>query len=225
MKLYPSVMKNDEHAVAVLGDVVASRRHPDPGRRRHRVDQALAVANERSRPVQPLTPTIGDEFQGLFADLVSALEATLMIRLSLLGEVDVRFGIGSGTLFAFDTARAPFEQDGPAWWSAREAVDLVRATSQGQERPRGLRTRWIDADGNRGFEVAAVNAFLQCRDELVAAMDPRDATAMLGLLAEEPLTRIAASEGVSASALSQRAIRGGLYAIRRAHLELREAAA
>jgi hypothetical protein len=206
--------------VAVLGDVVASRRHPDPGRRRHRVDRALAAANERFEPLQPFTPTIGDEFQGLFVDLVSALEATLVVRLSLVGEVDVRFGIGSGELFAFDASRAPFEQDGPAWWSAREAVDLVRATSQGQERPRGLRTRWVDADAERPFEVAAVNAFLQCRDELVAAMDPRDAAAMLGLLADEPLTRIAEDEGVSASALSQRAIRGGLYAIRRAHLEL-----
>ena len=72
--------------------------------------------------------------------------------------------------------------------------------------------------------MAAVNAFLQCRDELVAAMDPRDAAAMLGLLADEPLTRIAEEEGVSASALSQRAIRGGLYAIRRAHLDLMGAA-
>src|SRR5262245_64281335 len=171
-------MPETERAVAVLGDVVASRRHPDQGRRRRRVDRALAVANERFEPLQPFTPTIGDEFQGLFADLVSALEATLVVRLSLLGEVDVRFGIGSGELFAFDASRAPFEQDGPAWWSAREAVDLVRTTSQGRERSRGLRTRWVDADGERPFEVAAVNAFLQCRDELVASMDPRDAAAM-----------------------------------------------
>ena len=86
--------------------------------------------------------------------------------------------------------------------------------------------RYVRAgDSERPFDVAAVNAFLHCRDELVAAMDPRDAAAMLGLLAEEPLTRIAEAEGVSVSALSQRAIRGGLYAIRRAHLELREAVA
>lgn len=218
-------MRTPRYAVAVLGDVVASRRHPDPDRRRDRVEEAISVANERFEPIQPLTPTIGDEFQGLFVDLVSALDATLMVRLTLLGEVDVRFGIGSGELFAFDPGRAPFEQDGPAWWSAREAVDLVRELPQGQERPRGVRTRWVEAESARPFEVAAVNAFLQCRDELVAAMDPRDAAAMLGLLADEPLTRIAEAEGVSPSALSQRAIRGGLYAIRRAQRELREAAA
>jgi hypothetical protein len=210
-----------EHVVALLGDVVGSRGHPDPGRRRRLVADALALANDRLAPKQPLTPTIGDEFQGLFADLVSALDATLVVRLALLGEVDVRFGIGSGPLVTFEASRAPFDQDGPAWWSAREAVDHVREVSQRQESPRGLRTRWGAAAG-RSFVVAAVNAFLQCRDELVAGMDPRDAAAMLGLLAEEPLTRIAQAEGVSVSALSQRAIRGGLYAIRRAHVELRE---
>ena len=209
----------------MLGDVVGSREHPDPGRRRRLVADALALANDRLAPKQPLTPTIGDEFQGLFADLVSALDATLLVRLALLGEVDVRFGIGAGPLMTFESSRAPFDQDGPAWWSAREAVDHVRGVSQRQESSRGLRTRWVDAGGERPFVVAAVNAFLQCRDELVAGMDPRDAAAMLGLLAEEPLTRIAEAEGVSVSALSQRAIRGGLYAIRRAHVELRESVA
>lgn len=211
--------------VALLGDVVSSRRHPDPAARRGRVGDALLLANERLAATQPLTPTIGDEFQGLFTGIVSALEATLVVRLALLGEVDVRFGIGSGEVFAYDVARAPFEQDGPAWWAAREAVDLVRDLSQRNEQPRGLRTRWVDAGGDLPLVVAAVNAFLLSRDELVTAMDPRDAAAMLGLLADEPLTRIAESEGVSVSALSQRAIRGGLYAIRRAQFELRKATA
>jgi hypothetical protein len=218
-------MAASQRAVALLGDVVASRRHADPDVRRERVAAALSLANERLETIQPLTPTIGDEFQGLFSDVVSALDATLVVRSALLGEVDVRFGIGSGELFEYDPARAPFEQDGPAWWAAREAVDLVRELSQRHEQPRGLRTRWVDAGADPPLAVAAANAFLLCRDELVAAMDPRDAAAMLGLLADEPLTKIAEAEGVSVSALSQRAIRGGLYAIRRAHLELREGVA
>ena len=217
-------MRPPDRTVALLGDVVASRRHPDPAARRDQIGEALAFANKRLETIQPLTPTIGDEFQGLFPDVVSAVEATLVVRLALLGEVDVRFGIGSGELFPYDAARAPFEQDGPAWWAAREAVDVVRELSQRHEQPRGLRTRWVDAGGVPPLSVAAVNAFLLSRDELVTAMDPRDAAAMLGLLADEALTKIAEAEGVSASALSQRAIRGGLYAIRRAHLELREAA-
>lgn len=216
-------MDGPRHVVAVLGDLVASRRHPDRERRARAVDEALTLANDRLAASQPLLPTIGDEFQGLYGDLVSALDATLVVRLALLGEVDVRFGIGSGALLAHDPARAPYEQDGPAWWAAREAVDAVRDLERRRERAAGLRTRWIDADTREPALVAAVNAFLRCRDELVARMDPRDAATLLGLLVDEPLASIAGREGVSVSALSQRAIRGGLYAIRRAHLELREA--
>ena len=211
--------------VAVLGDVVSSRRHPDHGSLQRVLRKALDLANERVPGTQPLTPTIGDEFQGLYADLVGALEATLLVRLALLEDGDVRFGIGSGTLVAFDPERAPFEQDGPAWWAAREAVDRVRDVAQRQEMPRGLRTRWVDADATEPTRVAAVNAFLLCRDELVGSMDPRDAATLLGILRDEPLTTIATRQGVTASALSQRAIRGGLYAIRRAHEELRGASA
>jgi hypothetical protein len=209
--------------VAVLGDVVASRRHPDRERLLAAIGGALGMANRRVRGAQPLTPTIGDEFQGLYVDLVSALDATLVVRLALLGEVDVRFGIGSGELLGYEASRAPFEQDGPAWWAAREAVDMVRELEQRRERPHGLRTRWIDEGAEAPALVGAVNAFLQCRDELVAAMDPRDADVLLGLLVDEPLTSIAKRVGVSVSAVSQRALRGGLYAIRRAHGELREA--
>jgi hypothetical protein len=209
--------------VAVLGDVVASRAIADVEGRQGAIRDALGLANRRVRAAQPLTQTIGDEFQGLFPDVVSALDATLVVRLALLGELDVRFGIGSGEVRSYDPARAPFEQDGSAWWSAREAVDGVRETAQRRERPRGLRTRWVDASGVEPPLVAAVNAFLQCRDELVAAMDPRDAATMLGLLADEPLAEIARAQRVTVSAVSQRAIRGGLYAIRRAHRELREA--
>jgi hypothetical protein len=213
-----------ERLVAVLGDVVASRRHPDRERRLAAIGGALDLANGRVRAMQPLTPTIGDEFQGLYENLVSALDATLVVRLALVGEVDVRFGIGSGQLMGYDAARAPFEQDGPAWWAAREAVDMVRDLEQRRERPRGLRTRWIDEESDASASVGAVNAFLQCRDELVAAMDTRDADTLLGLLVDEPLTSIAERLGVSVSALSQRALRDGLYAIRQAHEDLRKAA-
>jgi hypothetical protein len=158
------------------------------------------------------------------SEAITTLEATLLVRLALLDAAGVRFGIGSGALARFDAARVPFEQVGPAWWAAREAVDRVRDAAQRQEMSRGLRTRWVGADPDQPVLVAAVNAFLRCQDELVAAMDPRDAATMLGLLAGEPLTAIAEAQGVSVSALPQRAIRGGLYAIRRAYEELREAA-
>jgi hypothetical protein len=62
-----------------------------------------------------------------------------------------------------------------------------------------------------------------CRDELVAAMSARDAETMRYLLEGESPSAIAERQGVSLSAVSQRAIRAGLYALRAAQRELEEA--
>ena len=232
--------------VAVLGDVVASRRHPSRSDLKDALEAALGVANSRTAPLQRLTPTIGDEFQGLYTNLADALEVTLLVRLSLVGVVDVRFGVGSGALTAYHEDRAPFEQDGPGWWAARVAVERAKAMSRQQEMPKGVRTVYVDSSllaeegsaaggrrevtgdedrqttGTRRNVAGLVNAFLMCRDELVAPMDARDAETMLHLLEGETLSMIAKMQNVTLSAVSQRAISGGMYALRKAHEELRE---
>jgi DNA-directed RNA polymerase specialized sigma24 family protein len=238
--------------VAVLGDVVESRRHPSRPDLQDTMRDALGIANAKNPAIQPLTSTIGDEFQGLYMNVATALRATLVVRLLLLHTVDVRFGIGWGPLTTYSEARAPFEQDGPAWWAAREAIDRARAMTRQQEMPRGVRSVFISssslttdsdaatrvpieeaagaADGsmpasrplNDGLQ-GVINAFLLCRDELVASMSSRDAETMLHLLDEGSLSEIANLQGVTLSAVSQRAIRAGLYALREAHEQLREA--
>lgn len=234
--------------VAVLGDVVMSRLHPSRSDLQHELREALRLANERAVAVQPLTLTIGDEFQGLYANVASALQATLLVRLSLRHRVDVRFGIGWGALTTYDEDRAPFEQDGPAWWAAREAIERIRTMTQQREMPRGVRTIFMSSrsleEGQTGSgevvrlptpgDVAGpqpplgnmdgiINAFLLCRDELVASMSVRDAETMRYLLEGESPSRIAELQGVTLSAVSQRAIRAGLYALREAQRELEEA--
>jgi len=188
------------------------------------------MANSRTTAVQPLALTIGDEFQGLYRNLADVLEATLSIRLSLHLRADVRFGIGWGPLTTYDEKRAPFEQDGPAWWAAREAIERVRAIVHQREMPRGVRSVLVtDGTTDAGAKPSArqveglVNAFLLCRDELVSSMSARDAETMRYLLAGESPSAIAQRQGVSLSAVSQRAIRAGLYALRAAQRELEEA--
>lgn len=238
-------MDEDPLLVAVLGDVVASRRHPSRTDLKEALEAALGVANSRTAPLQRLTPTIGDEFQGLYTNLADALEATLLVRLSLVGAVDVRFGVGYGALTAYHEDRAPFEQDGPGWWAAREAVERAKAMSRQQEMPKGVRTVYVDSSrlakggsapggrrevareddrgsGSSGNIGGLVNAFLMCRDELVAPMDARDAETMMHLLEGGTLSMIAKMQDVTLSAVSQRAISGGMYALRKAHEELRE---
>jgi hypothetical protein len=216
--------------LAVLGDVVRSRDHADREDLQRELRDALDLANSRTAAVQPLALTIGDEFQGLYENLADVLQATLSIRLSLHLRADVRFGIGWGPLTTYDEKRAPFEQDGPAWWAAREAIERVRTIVHQREMPRGVRSALVtDGAAGAGAKASArqveglVNAFLLCRDELVSSMSARDAETMRYLLAGESPSAIAERQGVSLSAVSQRAIRAGLYALRAAQRELEEA--
>jgi hypothetical protein len=208
------------HAV-LLGDVVASKTHPDRALLQRRVQDALASVNEAVAGVQPLEVTIGDEFQGAYRSLAEAVRASLLVRLALLPEVDTRFGIGSGPVTVFDAARRPISQDGPAWWAAREAIERVHWQQQRSGHERAARTWYVARDdGDEAGPTAEpdvqrfVNAHLLCRDVLVPRDDARGIALLRGWLRGRTQAELAAELGISQPAVSQRLARTGAFALR-----------
>jgi hypothetical protein len=206
---------------ALLGDIVGSRTHVDRAALQERLLDGLSSTNARVAADQALTMTIGDEFQGLYDSPARAIEASLVLRVMLVGTADLRFGIGWGRLDVRDPDRGPYGQDGPAWWAARAAIDRVAKGSRAREGPKGWRTAFANG-AEPGSDRAAVsedlvNALLMCRDELVSRMDARDARLLLALFDGRKQADIGADEGISPSAVSQRFGRNGAYAIREAH--------
>lgn len=230
---------------AVIGDVIGSRRFPSRAHLQRRLGAALRQTNDELNPIQPMTITIGDEFQGLFQDLGEAIEASLRVRLELQDEVDVRFGIGWGPLTIYDSAESPMAQDGPVWWAARDALNRATFLLDARDAPRGLRTffatykpfeaasssphevqqprlPWMEAAVPEPTALPAriddlVNAVLSGRDELIFHMDDRDARLLLGLLDNRTQADLGRMEGISQSAVSQRLVRNGAYAVKRMH--------
>jgi hypothetical protein len=221
---------------AVVGDLVASRRDPQRARLQEKLLAALEATNREVPAIQPLRITIGDEFQALFTTLDAALRATLLVRLLLAGVSDVRFGVGWGALTTFDPATAPLGQDGPAWWAARDALDTT-VSLQGGRPPLGLRTVFVEGEPTSapapeglppprplaaGLEDV-INAAVTLRDELVSHMDSRNARLMFGFLAGRSQTDMAAEEGVTQAAISQRLRRSAAHAVRRSQQLLEQA--
>ena len=99
-------------------------------------------------------------------------------------------------------------QDGPGWWAAREAIEWT-ASAQRQPGLALVRTSFR-ANGENRLDVDAINAALLCRDHLLGSLDERSLRILKGLLSSHTKKDIAAAEGISASAVSQRAGRDGL---------------
>jgi hypothetical protein len=198
--------------VAVIGDLVGSRRSTSRREMQEQLVAALAIANESIESVQALAPTIGDEFQGVYADAGSALRATLVVRLALPDGVDCRCGIGVGNLEDVGSSEYGRTQDGPAWWAARDAIVEAKRRESGQNKR--LRS-WFAVHESEGSDVDAglVNAFLLCRDELVTRLDARQRRLVLGLLRGSSQKDLAATEGISPSAVSQSLHRSGAFAL------------
>ncbi|OBH82379.1 RNA polymerase subunit sigma-70 [Mycobacterium scrofulaceum] len=210
MKAEPSIR------AALIGDVVGSRRASDRPALHRRVATALSqVANGA---IDPPSFTVGDEFQGSYPTLGRAIDAALTVRLLLAPDVDVRFGLGWGAVTVLDADAGI--QDGPGWWAAREAIQQT-AETQRQPGFSLVRTTFRAAAETR-TDVGAVNAALICRDHLLGSLDERSLRIVRGLMTGRTKKELAAAEGVSPSAVSQRASRDGLDLIVLASQYLRE---
>ncbi|MEO3758349.1 SatD family protein [Mycobacterium sp. B14F4] len=193
------------HARATLiGDVVGSRRVADRASAHRTLDRALG--NVGARAIDPPAFTVGDEFQGSYPSVGEAIDAALTIRLAVTPDLDVRFGLGWGAVTVLDPDSGI--QDGPGWWAAREAIEWT-AAAQRQPGLALVRTAFRAAPATRQ-DTDAINAALVCRDHLLGSLDDRSLRIVKGLLTDQTKKDIAAAEGVSASAVSQRAGRDGL---------------
>lgn len=195
---------NSSPRATLIGDVVGSRRAVDRPKL-HR-DLASALRQVAGDAIDPPAFTVGDEFQGSYPSVGAAIDAALSLRLVVGPEVDVRFGIGWGAVTVLDADAGI--QDGPGWWTAREAIQQT-AAAQRQPGFTLVRTTFR-ADGDTRDDVAAVNAALICRDHLLGSLDERSLRIVTGLMTGRTKRELAADEGISPSAVSQRASRDGL---------------
>ena len=162
-----------------------------------RVEEHLPLAHHA------LTPTVGDEQQGVYLDLEDAMVSLLMIQLALPDGIAFRFGIGVGDVRSVDSVHGELA-DGPGWYAARAAIETVHAR-ENRTVPR-TRTWIVGAPGQDEVmesTIAASNAYLLVRDELVGAMNERERRLTYGRLVGRSQHDLAAEEGISQPSVSK----------------------
>ncbi|MFT3887814.1 MAG: hypothetical protein QM713_06590 [Arachnia sp.] len=190
-----------EPVVGLLIDVVGSR--ADDRRALHSALLAAASAtNGQVRPLEPLHPTVADELQGIYPSLGSALAAWYFFRLELAPRWDVRCGLGGGEIEVIDERI----QDGSAWWLAREAIDWVEE----QARRKGYESARTAVRDERATATPAADGVVRLIDAHLARLRPGAVGTLRALLDGLDNKEAARRAGITASANSQRIMRGDL---------------
>jgi hypothetical protein len=210
-----TVVKDTTSLATLIGDIVGSRRVADRTASHKALNRALR--DVAAGAIDPPAFTVGDEFQGSYPTVGKAIDAALSLRLAVTPDIDIRFGIGWGAVMMLD-AEAGI-QDGPGWWAAREAIEWT-ASAQRQPGLALVRTSFRSEKDARQ-DADAINAALMCRDHLLGSLDDRSIRILKGMLTNRTKKDIAATEAISASAVSQRAGRDGLDLIVQASQYLR----
>lgn len=200
--------------IAVVADIVGSRKLDDRSAAQRVLDQTIALV-EQDMPLanQPLMPTVGDEQQGVYSRLEDALISLLMIQLRLPDGIGFRFGIGIGAVSTVESVHGELA-DGPGWYAAREAIETVHA-KEGRAVPRS-RTWIVGAPGQDEVmesTIAASNAYLLVRDHLVGAMSERERRLTYGRLIGRSQLDLADEEGITQPSVSKSLRNAGSAAI------------
>lgn len=208
------LLQPDRLYATMIGDIVGSKK--DPEHRRELQIELLAALERVNRaipPLQRLTPTIGDEFQGVYAAVGDAIRASLRLRLELTGVARVRVGIGLDRITVQTPGLEPLAQDGEAWWAARGAIEEVADREKQRGRQRNLQV--VFASVKQEEAVLIVNALLTAMDGLLSRMSIGDQELTLALLEGKTQQAIAEQLGITQSAIAQRAQKNGSYALLR----------
>lgn len=188
----------------MIADMVGSRRLPDRAAAQSALEGAVErVEADLPRATRPLRAIVGDELQGVYPALDGALASLLLLRLALPDGIECRFGVGVGEIGEVPSAEGGIAE-GPGWWAARQAIDLVHAL---QARALPSARTWVVADEAETpathEAVRLANAYLVARDHLVGGMGERARRLTYGRCMGRTQRELAAAEKISQSAVSQ----------------------
>lgn len=112
--------------VAIIGDVLDSRKIRDRRDFQRHFKQVLATINEKyfDDLASNFTITLGDEFQGLLKNRAHVITIITEIEMAM-APFELRFGIGIGDVTTDISFEHSSEIDGPAYHRARQMIDEV----------------------------------------------------------------------------------------------------
>lgn len=195
-------------ATAVVLDVVGSRSYENQrellGYVAHVVEECLVIDGRATSAAQ----SIGDELQAIYTQqsMGHVLTDVARLRLSLVHDgrsavgrpVQIRCGLGGGSMGDAEAGAGAPGQSGSAWWNARRAIEHVDRRRKGWPQLRW----WYVAEADA--EASSIQASLVAMDTFFGQFDDKDVFAAARLLDGASAAEVAGLLDVGPSAMSRR---------------------
>ncbi len=113
----------------LIGDIVLSRTLDNRGAVQRKLAALCAEINKERKAFKltsPMTITLGDEFQAVFADTTKLWECIFRTE-AAMAPVEIRFAIGLGPIDTDIKRDSALGMDGPAFYAARAAMEKLKS--------------------------------------------------------------------------------------------------
>ena len=113
--------------IALIGDIKGSKSINQRGKLQKHVTNILKTVNDKFAQsiASKFLITLGDEFQGLLSSAEHLMDIIQFIKTEAQ-PIEIRFGIGVGTITTAINPDAAIGTDGPAYYMARECIDNMK---------------------------------------------------------------------------------------------------
>lgn len=113
--------------IAIIGDIKMSKSIKERGKMQKHVTNILKTVNDKYAQsiASKFLITLGDEFQGLLSSGEHLMDIIQFIKTEVQ-PIEIRFGIGVGTITTTINPDAAIGADGPAYYMARECIDSMK---------------------------------------------------------------------------------------------------
>ncbi len=113
--------------IAIIGDIVSSKKIPNRSDVQNSLKTVLSDINQvyNNDVASTFMVTLGDEFQGLLLKGSHTIDIIDLIKRRMY-PTKIRFGIGVGQITTDIDPGSPIGADGPAYYSARKAINEIK---------------------------------------------------------------------------------------------------
>lgn len=140
---------------AVIGDIINSKKIEKREEVQKKLKLALLKINDeyKKQLASYFTVTLGDEFQGLLNNPKSVFLIISIIKKEL-HPIEIRFGIGFGSIYTEIDKEVSMGADGPAYHNARHAIENIKINNKKYENEKkNIFVKWSEKSGVRKSEI------------------------------------------------------------------------